>query len=103
MLTERPRDFGIDASLGLGVALFSTALRGSAASGYRAHDDQLLTAAPILDLRAGYVFNRSLALVVYTSVLTPLRSSSLRFADREAGRYGELVLNIGAGPRITVF
>ena len=98
-----PISSGLETSLGVGVALVSTELRGSAASGYQAHDDQLLTAAPILDLRASYIVNDSVAIALCSSLMTPLRSNSLRFADREAARYGQFVATFGIGPRITGF
>lgn len=101
--TEGPTSSGLETSLAFGAALVSTELRASASSGYLAQDDQLLTIAPMLDLRASYALSRSLAISLCSSLMTPLRSSSLRFADQEAGRYGRLILSVGAGPRITVF
>lgn len=101
--SERPLLSGLEASLGVGAALVGTELRASAASGYRAHDDQLLTVAPLLDLRASYVVSRSVAIALCSSLLAPLRSSSLRFGDHEAGSYGRVIVSVGVGPQITVF
>ncbi len=101
--TSGPTASGFEGNLGLGAALVSTELRAVAATGYRAHTDELLTVAPVLDLRANYVVNSSLSIALCSSLMTPLRSSSLRFAAQEVGRYGRVILSVGAGPRITVF
>lgn len=93
----------LQASVGLGVALVSNELRGRATRGYAAHDDWVLTAAPILELRVSYVVTDSVAIDLCSSVMTPLRASRLRFGEREAGRYGQLVATLGIGPRIAVF
>jgi hypothetical protein len=103
MSSERPNLSGVDASLGLGLGLLSTDLRASATSGYRAHDDQLLTIAPMLELRASYLVTNAVAIAVSSSLMLPLRSNSLRFADREAGRYGQFIAAFGVGPQIAVF
>jgi hypothetical protein len=101
--SKQPLFSGFEVGLGLGVALVGTELRARAASGYQAQDDQLLTAAPLLDLRASYALSRFVAIAACSSILTPARANSLRFGDREAGRYGQLIVNVGVGAQITIF
>jgi hypothetical protein len=43
------------------------------------------------------------AIAACSSILTPARANSLRFGDREAGRYGQLIVNVGVGAQITIF
>jgi hypothetical protein len=85
------------ASMGAGVAVVSTVLDASAEPGYRSADDHLFTAAPIVDLRVAAPLGKRVALVAAGSVLTPLRSDRMVFAEREVARHGEVLLTVGLG------
>jgi len=87
----------LSVSLGAGFALVSTELRGVAASGYLAEDDQLLTAAPLLDGRLHLRLLPMLQAILGASLLVPLRSSEVVFEQRTVATYGRWHLSLAAG------
>ncbi len=84
-------------SLGAGLGVISTELRGVAASGYVAKDDQLLTAGPLLDGRLQLQLFSALRATVGASLLVPARSSELVFEHRSVGTYGRWLLSLAVG------
>jgi hypothetical protein len=93
---------GFGADVGMGMALSISHLRGTAADTYVAHDDDLITAAPIVDVRASYRVSQGLALVLGSSLAVPLRSDRIRFDGREVGRYGAVLATVGLGVETTI-
>jgi hypothetical protein len=96
---ERHRWF---AEVGVGSALVSLFLEGNARDGFAAHDDDLLTVAPIADARLGLRVTDALRLVAGTAVLVPLRSDRVRFAGEVVGRYGQVLVTAGLGIELAV-
>jgi len=92
----------IVANIGAGVALVSTHLTATAESGYRAQDDHLLTVSPVFDLRAGVPLGQTAALMASATMLAPLRSDRLVFANRTVARHGELFVTGGLGVQVTL-
>ena len=93
---------GISADLGLGVGLFSAALRGTANPDNISQDDHLLTVAPIFDLRARQRLAAGFALTLGGSCLVPLRSSRMRVLEIPVGRFGQAVVTLGLGVEFTL-
>jgi hypothetical protein len=89
-------------SLGAGMAIVSTRLRGTTEQPYQAHEDRLLTLAPLLELRTSQPLSETFAISFSTMAMTPLRSDSLRFAEREVGTHGVLFLSFGVGLQATL-
>lgn len=98
-----PGHGGTGVELGLGGALFSSALRGAADGAYTGRDDRLLTVAPFLELRVQQRITRGFSLVLSTQCLLPQEALRLRVVDREVGTYGRQVLTLGLGPQLTLF
>lgn len=93
---------GLSGELGLGSGLVSTLLEGGANDGFVAHDDHLLTVAPIADARLRLPLFDELELVAAGMLLVPLRSDRIRFAGTTVGRYGQVLLSAGLGVELTL-
>ena len=103
MFAWEPGRRGTSLELGLGGALFTSALRGTADGENAGRDDRLLTFAPAIELRAEQRITRALSLVLASKCLVPLEASRLRVLGRPVGRYGREVLTLGLGLQLTLF
>jgi hypothetical protein len=72
-------------------------LRGKTDLELQVHEDTIVTAAPSLDIRTHYALGDATSFGLVASGMTPLRSDVIRIDDREVGRYGRLLLTVGAG------
>jgi hypothetical protein len=77
-------------------------LRGTTEQAYQPHDDHLLTIAPLIEYRIHQSLSRTFAVVLSTAAIKPLRSASIRFDEREVGRYGTVFLSLGVGLQIAL-
>lgn len=102
-LVLEPRRDSLELDLGLGVALFTTSLRGAANGTNVGQNDQLVTAAPFVDLRAHQQLAHGLSLVLSSTCLIPAESSGLRVLDRVVAHYGREVLTLGLGLELKLF
>jgi hypothetical protein len=98
-----PHQFGVktSTSLGAGVALVSNRLRGVTKADYVSHDDDLLTFAPLIELRLHRAISERFGIVFSSMTLLPIRSTCIVFDEREVGKYGSVFLNLGGGLQVT--
>jgi hypothetical protein len=92
----------VGSELGAGIALVSTRLRATSNEAYLAHEDHLLTAAPVLDGRLHYALSETLALALGGALLFPFRSDRIQFGEREVAHHGRLLGTLGLGIAVTV-
>lgn len=102
-LVLEPGTSGTALELGLGAALFTSTLHGAAGGDNSGRDDQLLTLAPLVDLRARQRIRRGFTLVLASACLVPLEASGLRVLGRQVGSYGREVVTLGLGLELTLF
>jgi hypothetical protein len=101
LLFPHPFHAKTSTSLGAGVAIVSNRLRGITKTNYVPHDDYLLTLAPVIDLRLHQSISERFGIVFSSMTLLPIRSTSLIFDEREVGKYGSVLLNLGGGLQLT--
>jgi hypothetical protein len=94
-LIDNPR--GLSANAALGLSLVTLRLRGTTKQAYQTQDDDLLTAAPLLELRATYALSNTLSATLAGTGLVPLRSDAIYFAERHVGTYGKTLFTLGLG------
>ncbi len=102
-LVLEPGSSGTALELGLGAALFTSTLQGAAGGNNAGRDDQLLTPAALVDLRARQRVTRGFALVLASACLVPFEASGLRVLGRQVGSYGREVVTLGLGFELTLF
>ncbi|MGC4086534.1 MAG: hypothetical protein QM756_01295 [Polyangiaceae bacterium] len=94
---------GTSFELAAGAALLDVNLRGSSSADAVGRDDELLTLAPLGDVRLRQRVTSGLALTLGSACLLPLRSTRLRVFEREVGRYGQALVTLGVGVDLKLF
>jgi hypothetical protein len=94
--------FGTELELGGGAAFFTSASRGTATGSNQGRDDQLLTIAPLVDLRARQRITRGFTLLIASQALMPLESSRWYVRGRDVGGFGKQILTLGLGLELTL-
>lgn len=93
---------GVSTSATLGLTLVTLRLRGTTNQPYQTQQDDLLTAAPLLGLRASYALHSNFAVTLSGSGLLPLRSDNVYFAERRVGSYGATIFTLGLGLTVKI-
>jgi hypothetical protein len=88
--------------MGAGISIVSIRLRGTTDQPIQSHSDSLLTAAPLLKLRAKYAFGGSVSFLMDATAMVPLRWDIIRIDEREVGRYGRTLLMLGLGLQVSL-
>lgn len=93
---------GTALELGAGAALFGSSSRGNPSANNLGRSEQLLTVAPLADVRLRQRLSADWAFTLSSMCLVPLRSTRLRALEREVGRYGQAVFTLGLGVELTL-
>lgn len=101
--TWQPFRPGPGFELGVGGALFASALSGDASGDDQGREDRLVTFAPLIELRARQRITRGFSLVLASQCLLPLEALRLRVLERQVGRYGREMITLGLGLELTLF